>query len=211
MIWECHRGVRRLRHDVDVICDLTASHVSVAGIALDLVGAGLLGRGLLATVQQLALSSTWGALGHSASVRRAEDRVDASFGTALIGLGFTAQGGSYILDSAGWVGEGGRASTLIWIVVAAIALPLAGYLTTRKWMLRRLVHRTAWARPIVDNPKPIEDDLASYAVALGYEPNDDEADDTARFARRVFGAKALDRPPRVTPAQTRELPTKGNS
>jgi hypothetical protein len=122
----------------------TVADLFVVGLALDLVGAYLLARGLLASHPVLAIRATsyWDG-NPTVAVGLAEDRADGRFGVAYLALGFAVQAIGYLLDLA--LAPGADASVARAAVAGGVALVCAGgaYLLwkrqRRKALLRTLV------------------------------------------------------------------------
>lgn len=114
-------------------------------------------------------------------------------------------GGSYLLAASGMPSEGATATALSMVAATAVTVPLLAHLLVRQRRLRRLIWRTAWARP-EGRSEPIEHDLSAWAVAMGCEPPSAADFDYRAFALGVFGTKALEQPKRGKPLVVRELP-----
>jgi hypothetical protein len=135
---------------------LIVADLFVVGLALDLAGAFLLSRGLLAAYPTLTrrAGTYWNGNPHVA-VGLAEDRIDGRFGVTYLALGFGLQVVGYVLDLAFIRGRGvGRAGTrrararrgyCRWRVVAlAVAAPrVAETNDPRNGVLEYLSFRTA--------------------------------------------------------------------
>jgi hypothetical protein len=80
---------------------LIVADLFVVGLALDLAGAFLLSRGLLAAYPTLTrrAGTYWNGNPHVA-VGLAEDRIDGRFGVTYLALGFGLQVVGYVLDLA---------------------------------------------------------------------------------------------------------------
>lgn len=87
---------------------LTAGDLFAAGVAVDVVGAYLLGRGLLSSPAVIARRAGPRWNGWAADVvTRSEDRVDATAGIAALLVGLLFQGGGYVASLAGASGSKG--------------------------------------------------------------------------------------------------------
>jgi len=80
---------------------LTVQDLFAIGLGLDLAGGYLVARGLLASDEDMATRNTFYGMGAQATVSRASDRVDATFGLAYLGSGFGLQIIGYVAEEAG--------------------------------------------------------------------------------------------------------------
>jgi hypothetical protein len=80
---------------------LAVADLFLVGTALDLVGGVLIAKGLLISLDVLAVRATtfWGG-NPTVAVGAVEDRVDARFGLSTLAIGFTLQGTGYFVSLA---------------------------------------------------------------------------------------------------------------
>jgi hypothetical protein len=121
---------------------LIVADLFVVGLALDLAGAFLLSRGLLAAYPTLTrrAGTYWNGNPHVA-VGLAEDRIDGRFGVTYLALGFGLQVVGYVLDLAfnpGAEASGGRALVALGLAAATVA----GAWLLWRWQRRELLKRT---------------------------------------------------------------------
>lgn len=178
---------------------LTLNDLFVVGLALEITGGWLLGRGLLASPLDLArrAGAFMGANPH-AVVSAAENKVDGAFGLGALLGGFAVQAVGYFLiigngggDEIGWC----RALVAAGLgMLAAVALLVAWMRSRRRLVLRTLRGPARYdvnSGEMVDIPFAWA--LCSYAEALGCHRR--EGEDNLAFARRVYGD--IDFQPRV--------------
>ncbi len=168
----------------------------MVGIALDLVGAGVLANGLLAKpgVQMLRATGFWGADNPSVPLGFAEDRVDAAVGIAYLIAGFTVQTIGYVVllgrdpDTSRSVGRA-LVATLLLAVVAAAALGAWRWVRPR-FVRRRLVEMARYriidaTTPPVREALPFAGTLTLWtAGGLGEPKAGSESDQ--QYVRRMF-------------------------
>jgi hypothetical protein len=173
----------------------TVADLFVVGIALDLVGAYLHSRGLLASHPILALRATsyWDGNPHTA-VGLAEDRVDGRFGVRYLVLGFAVQVVGYVLDLAFDPSADASAARAFVALVLAVAAGTAAYglwRHARPDQLKRTLVEIAHYDTSRATERPLRRDgpylgqLLNLGRAAGY-PADDH-DSERSYARRVFG------------------------
>jgi hypothetical protein len=169
-----------------VDCTLVVTDFFVVGLALDATGAWLLVRGLLPTpVARFDLS-----FGHSESVSKMRDKIDATFGLAALLLGFALQGIGYIValayetDSATGAEQALTAAVL---AGATSALFLAAYFRLREPKLRRMIVRTVLAANEGRWTTQSAASLLSLGQEAGYPVSEDDTKHS--YARRVFGVE----------------------
>lgn len=171
----------------------TVSDLFVLGIGVELVGAWLLARGLLASPTVLKSFSTVGAIGVGDVVDRARNRVDAAFGVVYLLIGFLAQLGGYLLQIAGRHGSHGARQLETVLVILALAAGLAWLLwrCLHPYLFKLLLVRIAFA-PVrsgeVDFPASEAESLellARYGKAAKWQGLMYEGDES--YVARVFG------------------------
>lgn len=171
---------------------LSVTDLFAVGLALDLVGAYLLSRGLLASYPTLALraGTYWDGNPHVAA-DLAEDRVDGRFGVAYLVLGFTLQAVGYVLDlalSPSTEGSLGRAGVALGLALSTGAGALLLWRRKRREHLKRTLLEMAYWDTSVS--PPIRGDLLYAGLALKWAAS-------AGFSPDEFGVRGgLSRPPR---------------
>lgn len=180
-------------------CDLLAvEDLFIVGLALDVTGAWVLARGLLASpslISRLARSNwDWNALD---AVDRVRNRVDAELGVCALIAGFVLQGVGYLLVLVGVSSDTGW---LRWAAAAALSVVVVGlgFFAARPLKERRvnrLLVRVARAHDEEDDQGPSDWNqnklaiLASYAKAAGHKRRSDEQQEggNRKFVTRALG------------------------
>lgn len=182
---------------------LSVSDLFTVGLGIDVAGAYLLARGLLASPAVMARRrKRWSDFNPSLAVAQAEDKVDAMFGLSALGIGFFIQTVGYVLTLAGIGGATGGSAALFGIALAVIAaaLILVGhrYARTRgvkTQLIRIAMFSSARSGDEERLEKPSAQQLYYYGVEMGVDPLPDEsaareAEGYVAYARRVFGVQA---------------------
>jgi hypothetical protein len=167
----------------------------LVGLAMDMTGGWLLGRGLLVSPIDLARrAGSFAGENPYAVVSAANDKVDGYFGLGALGGGFLLQAIGYVF----LIGRGGANETGWCRAVVALALGvLAGAAVLAAWryfrhrlLLRTLLgpaHMEYGTGKLAD--KPFAPRLNGFAEAMGYERHEEE--DSVAFAQRVFGTMPM--------------------
>jgi hypothetical protein len=181
---------------------LVVADLFLIGLALDLVGAYILARGLLATPDTIVVrSGTYLGSNPLVAVQGAEDRVDGRFGVGALLSGFSLQALGYFLDLA--LAPSDETSLGHALLALALAASLGGGVVVAWRHLRdRLVSRTlvSMARLSVTRgdrpPERMEDpsaaQLASYGRVWRRDAHENETDHD--YVRRVFGVERTQPP-----------------
>jgi hypothetical protein len=162
--------------------------VFVAGLSLDIVGAVLVARGLLASPHELALrtASFWGG-NPTTTAAQIEDRVRGLIGVGALVIGFSLQAAGYALDVLLEAPAEGNAAGL----VAAAFLPGLGVTAFTIAVSPRWAHRLAVDVARYDmsarhmRELPILETLVDLANTFGHVRWPDESE--IEFVHRVFG------------------------
>ena len=170
----------------------------VVGLALDLVGAYLLARGLILSPTDIARLGTWAGVEVGVQVDRIRARIDASTGLTALFIGFGLQAVGYVLTLLEVeIATGLRelAAALV-LALLAVAAWLWWWRQTREGRTRRLLVRVALAREGTGDPGDERRPgwtyrkaalLVRYGQGAGYPLEQDEAEHWERYADRVFG------------------------
>lgn len=172
----------------------------VLGLALEVVAAWLLGRGLLGSAEAIALrNDKHGASNNPVDVQRAvdevADKIDGAMGFGLLALGFTVQAFAYVLQLAQPVSPetgSGQATVAVLIFVVVILLALAVRQFARPKLLRRYLARvavevqTAYSRKGWSDPGVLFLVDAAHTRQVNQPPNDPHADDSDAWLESVF-------------------------
>lgn len=159
------------------MCDLFGiEDLSTFGLGLDIAGAFLLTRGLLASPSQIALNSmTFFGYTHGIVTRLAEDKVAGQFGLVALIAGFLLQAVGYALMlSAGPSAEAGwqRVVVAIAFAAAAVVIVLSAHAKCKPRLVRQtllaVAHVNAYARPVTVEPRPYGGLLLHYGTELGH-------------------------------------------
>jgi hypothetical protein len=173
----------------------TVADLFVVGVVLDLVGAYLLSRGLLASHSTLALrAGTYYDSNPHAAVGFAEDRVDGRFGVIYLMLGFGAQAVGYVLELGFNPSTEASAGRVVAALALAVAVGVGAY--------------GLWKRTRADQVKRTLVEMARYDTSSAFEPPvrrdgpylgllflwgraadypKDDRDSERSYAERVFG------------------------
>jgi len=180
-----------------VVFDL--ADLFVVGLSLDLVGAYLLAKGLLASpsVFSIRSASFWGDNPHVV-VGSAEDRVDALFGLGALLAGFALQALGYFLALAIASSDDhsacdGLVALGLGAAVAAMVL-LVWRLTHDRVVLRTITEIARWEVTSSNDPPQRTSDpdagrLASYAQA--WRGGKRSGETAADYLRREFGIESV--------------------
>jgi hypothetical protein len=178
---------------------LSIDDLFTAGAGLDIAGAILLGRGLLAAPTTMVgrAGSPFGGANYKALASEVEDRVDAVAGVAAIGAGFLAQATGYMLviglglsAGIGWA----RAIVAFVFAVGAGAAVFVVDAATRWHRLRAQVIELAhheWNGTRREQPSAtmllmLGQEFGRYPLEREILPGGDVG-----YARRVFGVDRL--------------------
>jgi hypothetical protein len=173
---------------------LSIDDLFAAGIGLDVAGAYLLGRGLLASPATITRRATprWD-FSAPVAVGLANDRVDAMAGISVLLAGFGVQAVAYTLLVAldldagqGW----SRAATLLGCAAAAAASTIAADRSTHWLRLRRvLIELARYGRGETRHDEPSARLLQDLGQEVGFYSLADEVipGGPDRYAARVFG------------------------
>jgi hypothetical protein len=169
------------------------------GAGLDVAGAYVLGRGLLASPATIVRRSNipYGGSSFATGAGQIADRVDAIAGIATLVTGFTVQASAYVLligfdlsGGRGWA-RGLAASAC---AVAAVATALTADRCTRWPRLRRQIVEYARHDPTGDrHVHPSAGTLIRLGQEFGRYPQGKEPfpGGGASYARRVFGVREV--------------------
>jgi hypothetical protein len=173
--------------------NLTLTDLFVVGLGVELVGAWLIARGLLAPLWVVKSFGTWGGIGSAAVVDRARNRVDAFFGVLFLGAGFLAQLAGYLAEIHGdhlAHGDGLLGDSLI-LLAAALGIPLGAWGLLHRRALRAMLVEIAFTPLRADGTKEAEsrekslERLGEYARILRHGAKLDEGTDP--YLRQVYG------------------------
>jgi len=166
---------------------LSVEDLFTAGIGFDVVGAVLLGKGLLVSPKQQFRkgASGWGGYSFGQALSWAEDWVDASFGAAWLVVGFLLQavgyafvvGGVHVQHGAGEVGAA------VGLLAAAVAVALGTWRAKRPSLIR--ARAVDLARVGSADGRPDAYLLAGMAHELGRTAT--SPSDVPAIVRDVFG------------------------
>lgn len=171
---------------------LAVQDLFVVGLGLDIAGAYLVARGLLASNLEIALRAAgyWGSSPPTA-VTNAQNKVDGWIGLISLVLGFVLQAVGYFVILSGRADDEvsvGRALAAIGLGVAAILLVLGVWRRIRRpWLKRTLIEAArvdSRAQPPTFREHPFGGQLRLFGVAAGFEALHDETD--LAYAQRVF-------------------------
>jgi hypothetical protein len=177
--------------------DLNVEDLFALGIGLDLVGAVLLGLGLLLSPTLIAWRGTWFGLGR-VSGPAAKDRVSAEFGIAALVAGFVCQAIGYIGVLDGRRVVTGRDAAVEGVISALAGVLVGGglYLLFGRSRLKRVLVLVAaeapWDRDDIPNSpdeshppwRPHGPGLRRMGESVGFNALDDEPLD--KYLARVF-------------------------
>lgn len=175
----------------------------VGAFGFEIVGAYLLARGLLTDPRSIAVRATTRAFDVPTARSNAEDRVDASYGLACIGLGLALQVVGLLLVLANGSTVVGRSfgaiAAAVGVLLAAAGLACAGYRLTRTRRVKRLLVEIAsfelYGDDVLEHPQA--DLLRWLGEDFGEAARDNESDED--YCRRVFGVETFHRSLRTTP------------
>ncbi|HEX8084426.1 MAG TPA: hypothetical protein VF529_09060 [Solirubrobacteraceae bacterium] len=161
--------------------------VAGLGLGIDIVGAYVLSRGLLSSVQEISRAGTF--LGvEMAYVDKIRDRVAAETGLALLGFGFLLQLVSSALQASG-VGSAeasfGRVAVFAASTTIGAGLGWMTYRARRRKRELRLAARVLSTDLYGQTRVPEGEHVLKAADILGFHPRVGET--FGEFARRTFG------------------------
>jgi hypothetical protein len=181
------------------MCEFAIDDLFVVGLGLDIVGAYLLGRGLLMSVIEIARrSASWVGYSSIDAVNLVRDRLDGVAGLTALLAGFTLQAIAYAVTLAhhedAREGTVGRSVTALVLAVTAggIVLGLRRLVGPRlvKKALIDLAHVNVFKSPPEIRANPYGALLVSYGGELGYAPLENETQES--YAKRVFGVGEIE-------------------
>jgi hypothetical protein len=173
--------------------NFTLTDLFVVGLGVELVGAWLIARGLLAPLWVVKSFGTWGGIGAANVVDRARNRVDALFGIAFLAVGFVAQLAGYLAEIHGdhlAHGRGLLGDSLI-LLAAAMGIPLGVWWFFHRRALRAMLVEIAFTPLRADGTKEAEnrekslERLGEYARVLRHGAKLDEG--TGPYLHEVYG------------------------
>jgi hypothetical protein len=173
--------------------NLTLTDLFVVGLGVELVGAWLIARGLVAPLWVVKSFGTWGGIGAANVVDRARNRVDALFGVVFLAAGFLAQLAGYLAEIHGdHVAHGGGllGDSLILLAVA-MGVPLGLWVLLHRWALKAMLVKIAFTPLRADGEEDVESRekslewLGEYARVLQDGAELDEGADP--YLREVYG------------------------
>jgi len=176
--------------------ELLIEDLFVVGLGVEVVGADLVDRGLLADPQSIARRVTTRGFHALEAVSQASDRVAASYGLACIGSGFVTQFVGYLLvfSSGGSRVDRPGPAVVTALVLGVLFALLAGLVYRRtyrrrtKRLLLEIAHSELYGDKLLKLPQA--DVLRWLGQAFG-EPSQDRETD-AEYGQRVFGVTEFD-------------------
>jgi hypothetical protein len=170
----------------------TVEHVFLAGLGLDIAGAYLVSRGLLAPVPQLAKrgGGTMWALQTPGAPYAVEDRIRGTVGLVALVSGFVLQAIGYALVLSDTPVDHGAEEVVLGIAITLglASLVLIGERFARPRWRDRLLVRVA---SVGTDTQPMERPFAHVLRALGTETSRPQLADESdvEYCRRVFKSK----------------------
>lgn len=165
----------------------------VVGLGLDIVGAYLVTRGLLASPRSIAYrAASFVQFSGFEAASDAEDGADGEAGMLALMVGFALQAVAYVLTLGGSESgtSSGRAITAVILLFATVTLAWLVSRAYRAWRLRKIAVQIASFDYLNGRPlaAPSGETLMAIGRALGWaeEPNETRA----AYASRVFGVDA---------------------
>jgi hypothetical protein len=172
---------------------LTLTDFFVFGLGIELVGAWLIARGLLAPLWVVKSFGTWGGIGAASVVDRARNRVDALFGVIYLGVGFLAQLIGYLAEIHGdrVTHGGGRLGDSLILLAVAMGAALGVWALLHRRALRAMLVQIAFTPLRADGAEEPESRekslewLGEYARIVEGGAELDEG--TERYLRQMYG------------------------
>jgi hypothetical protein len=185
--------------------DLTLTDLFVGGLGIEVVGAVLIARGLLARFSVVKSFGTVGGIGVAEVVDRTRNRVDAFFGVGYLAIGVVAQIVGYLAeaDGEGAGPFGGREllGGVLLLVVGAGGAFLVWVLSNR-WAFRAMLVQVAFA-PLFKEGEVVAESrekklwwLSEYARAAQGGEKESEDEDSSVWLEQMFGADTAKLGPR---------------
>jgi hypothetical protein len=173
--------------------NLTLTDLFVVGLGVELVGAWLIARGLLAPLWVVKSFGTWGGIGAANVVDRARNRVDALFGVVFLAAGFLAQLAGYLAEIHGdhLAQGGGLLGDSLILLAIAMGIPLGLWLLFHRWALKAMLVEIAFTPLRADGEEDVESRekslewLGEYARVLQDGAELEEGTDP--YLREVYG------------------------
>ena len=182
--------------------NLTVTDLFVVGLGVELIGAGLIARGLLAPLWVVKSFGTWGGIGAANVVDRARNRVDALFGVVFLAVGFLAQLAGYLAEIHGnhLAHGGGLLGDSLILLAIAMGIPLVAWCLLHRRALKAMLVEIAFTPLRADGEEDAESRekslewLGEYARVLRDGAKLDEG--TGPYLREVYGQPDDIRAPR---------------
>jgi hypothetical protein len=163
----------------------------VIGIAVDLAGSYLLGRGVVSSALDISRRAMpFPTVNHAAIVADVRDRVDALIGLVALATGFVAQALGYwfAISTSPYPTGTARATTALLAGVVAAVVVVSIWLLIKRPLQRHMLVRIARVIPHtgVTMPAPRADVLAALGREAGFSQRVAESD--VAYCDRVFHA-----------------------
>jgi hypothetical protein len=196
---------RAARHHGGMSIPVSVDDAFTVGVSFDLLGGYLLGRGLLASPNEIARRTTqittWGQGFNAAeAVTHIRSRADALAGLLALGLGFLLQWGGYVALIGGATVETGPGRAVAAAALAIVAAGLAFRLFRRiRWrLIKRFSVQVARANPATGTMDDFPDQETLIAIGQGLGMNVVQVTPegvvvVSEWAKREFGVEHLSR------------------
>ena len=167
--------------------------LAAIGLAIDLAGGYLLGRGLLSRVMDvMRRSMPFSGVNYAAVVADIRDRADALVGLTVIAIGFVIQIAALWFSATEDTARIGASEAISAVVLAALTgccIVLLHQRLAKPWLERRMLVYAARVKPHtgVVNPDPDRDVLAALGREHGRARRVGESVDG--YCERVFGIR----------------------
>jgi hypothetical protein len=184
--------------------DLTLTDLFVGGLGIEVVGAILIARGLLARFSLVKSFGTWGGMGFFDVVDRTRNRVDAFFGVGYLLIGVLAQIVGYLAEAdGGGAGPFGGAELLggLLLLVLGAGGSIGLWFSTNQRAFKAMLVQVAFASlfqegEIVSEPREKKLWWLSEYARAAQRGEKSEDEDSSVWLEQMYGADTAKLGPR---------------